>query len=181
MISLAFQKLVSWIFFFLLLFLLPWNTNLRKYWYDLCQENVMPMFSSVVLVLCLKSLSHFKFLFVPSVRVCSDFIDICAVVQLFQHNLLKKQSFPHWICLPPLSKVNWLYAHGFTSGLSILLLWSIFFFFAPVAHCFDYTSFIAFEIQFEIWESYDSCFFFLPLITLAILVLLLFNINFELF
>ena len=86
---------LDFFFFFLLLFLLPWNTNLRKYWYDLCQENVMPMFSSVVLVLCLKSLSHFKFLFVPSVRVCSDFIDICAVVQLFQHNLLKKQSFPH--------------------------------------------------------------------------------------
>ena len=39
---------------FLLLSLLPWETNLRKYWCGLCQENVLPVFSSMSLtVSCL--------------------------------------------------------------------------------------------------------------------------------
>ena len=36
-----------------------------------------------------KSLSHFEFIFVHGVRVCSNFIDLHAAVQLSQHHLLK--------------------------------------------------------------------------------------------
>ena len=64
--------------FFLLLFLLPWETDLRKHWYYLCQ-NVLPVFSSrsfMVSRLIFKSLSHFKFIFVHGVRECSNFIDL---------------------------------------------------------------------------------------------------------
>ena len=43
MVSFAVQKLVSLIrsylgFLFVCLFLLPWETDLRKHWYDLCQR-----------------------------------------------------------------------------------------------------------------------------------------------
>ena len=38
----------------------------------------------------LKSLSHFKFLFLV-LRVCSNFIDLHAAVQLFQHYLLAEE------------------------------------------------------------------------------------------
>ena len=40
-VSFALQKLISLIrvyFLFLLLFLLPWDIDLRKHWYDLCQR-----------------------------------------------------------------------------------------------------------------------------------------------
>ena len=49
--------------------------------------------------------------------------------------------------------------------------------FAPVAHCFDYCSFVVLP---EVWERYASCFAFFPLrIALAILGLLWFHINFK--
>ena len=66
---------------FLLLFLLPWKSDLRKHWYDLCKR----MFSSrsfMVWWLIFKSWSHFEFIFVYDVRVCSDFIDLHVTVQL---------------------------------------------------------------------------------------------------
>ena len=49
----------------------------------------------MVSCLLLKSLSHFKFIFVYGVRVCSNFIDLHAAVQLSQYHLLKKLSFSH--------------------------------------------------------------------------------------
>ena len=54
-------------------------------------ENVLPMFSSSFMVLCLifKFLSHFEFT-VYGVRVCSNFTDLHAVVQLSQYHLLKR-------------------------------------------------------------------------------------------
>ena len=46
MVSFAVQKLVNGLnCLLLLLFLLPWDTDLGKHWYDLCQ-NVLPTFSS---------------------------------------------------------------------------------------------------------------------------------------
>ena len=59
-------------------------------------ENVLPMLSSrsfMVSCLMFKSLSHFEFIFVHSVRMCSNFIDLCAAVQLSQHHFLKRLSF----------------------------------------------------------------------------------------
>ena len=64
------------------------------------------MFSSrsfIVSCLIFKALSHFEFIFVYGVRVCSNFIDLCVSVQLSQHPLLKRLSFLHCIFLPPLS------------------------------------------------------------------------------
>ena len=63
-------------------------------------ENVLLMFSSKSLMVSChihKSLSHFEFIFVYDVRVCSNFIDLHAVVQLSQQHLLKKLSFLHCI------------------------------------------------------------------------------------
>ena len=34
-----------------------------------------------------KSLSHFEFIFMDGVRLCSNFIDLHVAVQLFQHHL----------------------------------------------------------------------------------------------
>ena len=44
----------------------------------------LPILSSSFMVLCLmfKSLSHFEFIFVHGMRVCSNFIDLYAAIQL---------------------------------------------------------------------------------------------------
>ena len=90
---------------FLLLFLLPWETDLRKHWYDL-SENVLPMFLGALWCFFLfKSLSLLEFTFVYGIKVCSNFIDWHVVVQLFQLPL-KRLSLPYCIFLPPLSKIN---------------------------------------------------------------------------
>ena len=39
------------------------------------------------------SLSHFEFIFVYGVRVCSNFIDLRVAGQLSQYHLLKRLSF----------------------------------------------------------------------------------------
>ena len=71
-------------------------------------ENVLTMFSSSFMVPCLifKSLSHFKFIFVYSVRVCYNFIDLHVAVQLSQHHLLKKPSLSYCIFSPPCFKYH---------------------------------------------------------------------------
>ena len=111
MVSFAVQKLVSLspICLFLLLFLLPWETDLRKPLVRFVSENVLSMFSSrsfMVSCLLFKSLSHFEFIFVYGVRECSNFIDFHVAVKISQYDLLKKQSFLYCIFLPPLLKIN---------------------------------------------------------------------------
>ena len=44
-----------------------------------------------------KSLSHFEFIFVHGVKVCSSIIDLYAAVQLSQHHLLKRLHFSRFI------------------------------------------------------------------------------------
>ena len=63
-------------------------------------ENVLPVFSSrsfMMSDLIFKSLSHFEFIFVYGVRECSNFIDLCEAVQLFQQHFLKRLIFPLYI------------------------------------------------------------------------------------
>ena len=48
-------------------------------------------------VLCLSLLSHFGFIFVGSVRVCSNFIDLHAAVQLSQPLAEEVIFFPFYI------------------------------------------------------------------------------------
>ena len=85
---------------------------------------VLPMFSSrsfIVSGLTFRSLIHFEFIFVYSVRKHSNFILIIHVaVKFSQHHLFKRLSFLHCIFLPPLSKIKCPYMCGFISGLSIL-------------------------------------------------------------
>uniref|UniRef100_A0A8D1S415 Uncharacterized protein n=1 Tax=Sus scrofa TaxID=9823 RepID=A0A8D1S415_PIG len=53
-----------------------------------------------------KSFSHFEFIFVHGVRVCSNFIALHAAVQVSQQCLLNRLCFSHLMFLPPLSKIN---------------------------------------------------------------------------
>ena len=72
----------------------------KRYCFDLCLKNVLPMFSSksfilIVLSLTFRSLIHFEFIFVYRVKECSDFIFLVCfyflhiAVQYSQHHLLK--------------------------------------------------------------------------------------------
>uniref|UniRef100_A0A8D0IB40 Uncharacterized protein n=1 Tax=Sus scrofa TaxID=9823 RepID=A0A8D0IB40_PIG len=103
LISFAVKKLVSLIrsHWFILGFIsvalgdCPEKTIVR-----LMSENVLPMFSSrSLMVSCLifKSFSHFEFIFMYDVRVCSSFIDLHVAVHVSQQYLLKKLSFSHFI------------------------------------------------------------------------------------
>ena len=56
-----------------------WETDLRQHWYYFCQRMFLPMLSpKSFMVSCLRfrSLSHFEFIFVHGLRVCSNFIDL---------------------------------------------------------------------------------------------------------
>uniref|UniRef100_A0A8D0NYZ8 Uncharacterized protein n=1 Tax=Sus scrofa TaxID=9823 RepID=A0A8D0NYZ8_PIG len=80
-----------------------------KIFMRLMSENVLPMFSSrslMVSYLIFKSFSHFEFIFVHGVRVCSSFIDLHAAVRVSQQFLLNRHFFSHFMFLPPLSKIN---------------------------------------------------------------------------
>ena len=98
-------------------------------------KSVLPMFSSktfIVSGLTFRSLIHFEFIFVYGVRKCLNLILLHVAVQFSQHYLLKRLSLPYCIFLPPLSKIRYPYVHGFISGLSILVHWSVFLFLCKV-------------------------------------------------
>ena len=107
-VSFAVQKLwslISPVTLLFLLFLFPSETDPRKHCYNLCESVSCRCFSLGVLYssLTLRSLIHFEFIFVYSVRECSNFIGLHVAVQFSQHFLLKRLSFPLCIFLPPLS------------------------------------------------------------------------------
>ena len=56
--------------------------------------------------LTFRSLIHFEFIFVYSVRKCSSFILLQEVDQFSKHHLLKGLSFLYCIFLLPLSKIR---------------------------------------------------------------------------
>jgi len=60
----------------------------------------------MVSCLIFKSFSHFEFIFVHGVRLCSSFIDLCVAVQVSQQFLLNRLSFPHFMFLFPLFRFN---------------------------------------------------------------------------
>ena len=64
----------------------------------------------------------------------------------------------------------------FISGLSILFHSSIYLFFVPIPHCFDYCSFVVLS---EVWRVMPPALFFFLRVALAILGLLWFHINFR--
>ena len=72
--------------------------------------SVLPMFSSKSFIfsgLTFRSLIHFEFIFGCGVRKCSNFILSHVAVLFSQHHLLKRPSLPHYIFLPPLSKIRY--------------------------------------------------------------------------
>ena len=77
-----------------------------------------------------KSLIHFEFIFVYGVRKYSCFILLHVAVQFSQHHWLKRQSFLHYIFLPPLSKIRCPKAQGFISELSVFSIGLYFCFYA---------------------------------------------------
>lgn len=58
---------------------------------------VLPSQSFMVSCITFKYESHFEFIFVPGVKVCSNFFDLHASVQLSQHHMVKRLSFPQFI------------------------------------------------------------------------------------
>ena len=112
LVSFAVQKLVSLIRFHWFIFALisvALGDRPEKMFIRLMSENVLPMFfprSLMASCLIFKSFSHFEFVFVHGVRVCSSFIDVHTTVQVSQQFLLNKLSFSHFVFLPPLSKIN---------------------------------------------------------------------------
>ena len=65
------------------------------------------------------------FIFVYSVMKSLNFILLHIVVQFFQHQLLGRLYFPHYIFVPPFSEIRCPWMHGFLSRLSILFCCSI--------------------------------------------------------
>ena len=82
----------------------PLGDRTRNYCCDLCHRVFHLCFLLVVIRFCLisRSLIHFEFIFVCSVRKCSNFILLHVAIQFLQHYLLKRLSFLHCIFLPPL-------------------------------------------------------------------------------
>ena len=132
------------------------------------------LWSFMVSCLIFKALSHFEFIFVYGVRICSKFIDLHPALQLSQSPLADKTIFSH-ILLPPLLKINWLKGLGFISGPSILFHWSICLFFA--------NTILFWLLQLCSTEKsgrfMSPALFFSLRIDLAILGLLWFHINFR--
>ena len=112
------------------------------------------------------------------VRKCSTFIHLHIAVQFSQHHLLKRLSLPHYLFLPPLSKIRYPYVHGFISGLSILFHCSIFLFL-----CQYHTVLMTVGLQYNLKSgsliSPGPFFFLKP--TLAIWGLFCFRMNCEIF
>ena len=112
MVSLAVQKLLSLIRSYLFIFVFIFITlgdGSKKILLRFMSKSVLPMFSSksfIVSGLTFRSLINFEFIFVYSMRKCSNFIHLHVAVQFSQHHLLKRLSFLHCIFLPPLSKIR---------------------------------------------------------------------------
>ena len=77
------------------LFLFHRESDLRRHLYNLSQRMfcLYSFLSFIVSYLIFQSLSHFEFIFVHDLRVCSNFIDLHVAFQLSQHHLLKRLLF----------------------------------------------------------------------------------------
>ena len=84
MVIFAVQKLLSLSRSYLFLFSLFCETDQKRYCCNLCQESVLPVFSSqsfIISDLTVRSLIHFECVFVYGVKECSHFV-FCVAVQL---------------------------------------------------------------------------------------------------
>ena len=117
----------------LLLFSLCEDTYLEKCCYGQCQRNysLCSLLGFYVLGLTFRCLIHFEFIFVYGVKKWSGFILLHVPVQLSQHHLLKRLSFPTVdSCLLCHTLINHI-----SKCLFLRLIWvSVF---IPVPYCFD--------------------------------------------
>uniref|UniRef100_A0ABI7X6A3 Uncharacterized protein n=1 Tax=Felis catus TaxID=9685 RepID=A0ABI7X6A3_FELCA len=124
---------------------------------QLRSERFFPaFFSRVLTVSCLtfRSFIHFEFVFVNGVRKWSSFILLHVAVQFSHHHLLKRLSFFYWMFFPALSKISWPFFCESSSGVSILLLWSMCLFLYQYHAVLAVTPFS----KAKAWECDASCF-----------------------
>ena len=72
--------------------------QIQKLLLQCMSKSVLPMFSPrnfIVSSLTFRCLIHFEFIFKYGVRECSDSILLHVAIQLSQHHLLKRLSFPY--------------------------------------------------------------------------------------
>ena len=111
MVSFVVQKLLSLIgSICLFLFLFHYSRRwIKKILLQFMSKSVLPMFSFrsfIVSSLTFRSLIHFEFIFVYTIREWFSFILLLVAIQFSQHHLLKRLSFLHYTVLPPLSQIN---------------------------------------------------------------------------
>ena len=97
----------SHLFIFVFIFITLGCCSKRLLWFT--SKSVLPVYSSkslIVFDLTFRSLIYFEFIFLCSVREYCNFILLHVVVQFFQHHLLKRLSFLHFIFLPPMSSIR---------------------------------------------------------------------------
>ena len=157
MLSKSFWIWLCPISLFLLIFLLPWESDLEKTFVRLMSENVFPMFSSrSLMVSCLtfKSLSHLS-LFLCMVFQFHWFTCGCPV---FPAPLAKKPViFPFYI-LPPLSKFihHTVWVHFWILYSVPLVCISVL---VQLPYCFDNCRFVILP---KVCKSHVSCLGFVP-------------------
>ena len=105
-----------------------------------------------------KSLIHFEFIFLYSVRQEVFQFLLHVAVQFPQYHLLKRLCFLHCIFLPLLSKIRCPQLHEFISGLFILFPWSVFLFLCQYHLCLDDCRFV---VQTEVRKVDSSSSIFL--------------------
>ena len=124
-------------------------------------QNILPMFSSRTLIVsCLmfNSLSHFKFIYVHGVRLCSSLIDLYAAVQFSKYHLLKRLSLPIlYSCLLCRRLIDHRFCVYFWVLYSVPLV--CMFVLVSRPHCLDYCGFVTLS---EVYESYEFCLVFVP-------------------
>ena len=139
--------------------------------------------SFMVLYLMFKSLSHFEFIFVHDVKMCSNFIHLCVEswwwtrksdmlqsmgLQKVQHEWATKLNCPTFPT--PLAEETSFFPLNICASFAKLTIavwvyfWTLYSVplthmsvFIPVPHCFDNCSFIILP---EVWEGYASYFGF---------------------
>ena len=117
-VSFDVQKLISLIrshWFIFVLFLLPWETDLRKHFVQLMSENVLPMFSSSFMVSCLiiKSFTHFEFIFVHGVEGVFLFHWFICSCPIFPASPDEETVFSHFIFLSPFMLTSFSFFFSF--------------------------------------------------------------------
>ena len=157
MVSFPVQKLLglnmSWLFYFCLYFLgrLTWEKISKIYIREYFAYILFLKFYGIIF----KFLSHFEFIFVYGMSLCSRFIDLHEALQLSMHHLLKRLSFLCCISLPSFSKTVGLWVYYWTLFCSI----DLYVCFCASKMLFDHFSFVVLP---EVWKSYASNFVLFP-------------------